>query len=130
MDAPRTYEIRDSGSQSYCNCIISKAEILHNGRPIDFTQFICLTDSSVTLTHNTRLVRAECDGMVTFTTPGVAGSISLSLCEIEYLREDTRRTAPKPPGRPKGGRPTVAVIAVSAVGVGMLALAIFLHAHR
>ena len=130
MNAPRTFEIRESGSQSYCKCTLSNVELLHNGTPIDFGQFICLTDRSLTLTHNTRLLRAECDGVVTFTTPGVGGTISLTLCEIEYLREDTPAPPAKAPKRPARGRRAVALIAASAVGICLLVLAIFLHTHR
>ena len=132
MDAKRTFEIRDATSQSYCNCNILKLELLHNGSPLDLTQIRSLTDRSLTLTHNTKLARAECDGMITFTTPGVDGAISLSLCEIQYLREDTQ-LPPKRQDSPKRGagkQRAVAMIAGSAFGVCMVALAIFRHLHR
>lgn len=131
MDATRTFEIRDAGSQSYCNCTILKLELLHNGLPLDLGQIHSLTDRSLTLSHNTKLVRAECDGMITFTTPGVDGTLSLSLCEIQYLREDTPKPQkPKPPKRTVGKQRTFAMIAGSAFGVCMVALAIFRHLHR
>jgi len=127
----RTFEIRESGSQCFCRCTVSKAEIIHNDRPIDFAQFVCLTDRSVTLMHNTRLLRSDCDGTFTFTTPGVAGPISLSLCEIESLREDTPALRAKnSPNLTPSVTQTVTVIAASAVGVCLLALAIVFHAFR
>ena len=131
MDATRTFEIRDAVSQSYCNCSILKLELLHNGLPLDLAQLHSLTDRSLTLSHNTKLVRAECDGMITFTTPGVDGPISLSLCEIQHLREDTPKP-PKPaaPKRQAGKQRAVAMIAGSAFGACMVALAIFRHLHR
>ena len=130
MDVPRTFEIRDAGSQNYCNCNILNLELLHNGLPLDFRQFLCLTERSLTLTHNTKLLRADCDGMVTFTTPGVEGPILLALCEIEYLREDTPKPPPAVPSRSTKGRRAMAMVAASAIGACLLVLAIFLHTHR
>ena len=77
---------------------------MHHGRLIDFTQLLCVTDRSLVLAHNTRLLRADCDGMIKFSTPGVEGTLSLSLCEIEYLRDDSTTPAPKPGGTPARGR--------------------------
>ena len=70
MDTPRTFEVGKWGSHSYCHCTISKAEISHNNLAIDFEQFRCLTDRFVTLANNTKLVRWECDGAITFTSDG------------------------------------------------------------
>lgn len=131
MDGTRTFEIRDAVSQSYCNCSIVKFELLHSGMPLDLGQIHSLSDRALTLSHNTKLLRAECDGMILFTTPGVDGTISLSLCEIQHLREDT----PKLPklGIPNGAvdkQRAVAMIAGSAFGVCMLAIAILRHLYR
>ena len=131
MDGTRTFEIRDAVSQSYCNCSILKFELLHNGMPLDLGQIHSLSDRALTLSHNTKLLRAECDGMILFTTPGVDGAISLSLCEIQHLREDTPRP-PKTeiPKRAAGNQRAVAMIAGSAFGGCMLVIAIFRHLYR
>jgi len=129
MDASRTFEIGKWGSHSYCHCTISKAEIIHNSLPIDFAQFRCLTDRFVTLVNNTKLVRWECDGSITFSTPGIEGVITLRLSEIHYFSEEKHASAPAAEEKPKPSRRPLAMILLGAVGVCLLLLAIYLRTH-
>ena len=129
MDAPRTFEVGKWGSHSYCHCDISTAEISHNNLPIDFEQFRCLTDRFVTLANNTKLVRWECDGTITFTTPGIAGTISLRLSEIHYFSEEKHAAVPAIDEKPTIRLRSIAMVFLGMVGVCLLVLAIYLRTH-
>ena len=131
MDSTRTFEVGKWGSHNYCHCTISKAELSHNSHPINFEQFRCLTDRHVTLANNTKLVRWECDGTITFTTPGIDGTISMRLSEIHYFSEEktpveaaTNRHRP----RPRRIR-SVAMLLLGALGLCLLVVAIYLRTH-
>ena len=129
MDAPRTFEVGKWGSHSYCHCTISKAEISHNNLAIDFEQFRCLTDRFVTLANNTKLVRWECDGAITFTTPGIEGAISLRLSEIHYFSEEKHVATSAIEERPATNRRSLAMVLLGFVGVCLLVIAIYLRTH-
>lgn len=129
MDIARTFEVGKWGSHNYCHCTISKAELSHNSRPIHFEQFRCLTDRHVTLANNTKLIRWECDGSITFTTPGIDGEIFMRLSEIHYFSEEKvpvesvshRR-------RPRRVR-SIAMLLLGALGFCLLVVAIYIRTH-
>ena len=129
MDVPKTFEVGKWGSHSYCHCTISRAELSHNNLPINFDQFRCLTDRFVTLANNTKLVRWECDGTITFSTPGIEGAISLRLSEIHYFSEEKPAVIPAASERPPVRRRSIAMVLLGAAGVCLLVIAIYLRTH-
>lgn len=97
MDITKRFNI-SSHNRVYRQCTILQVELTHKDLPLDFAEVQYIIPSDIRFETGTNFDRSDCDGRVTFTTPGITSSVSITLDEIRSLSEEVTRERPQSSG--------------------------------
>lgn len=87
LDLKKTFRIELLDENVYGGCKITKAALVHDGRPISFAAITRIDQWTIAL-DRTELRTDECEGELSFRVPGIKGTFKVGPEEIHSLTEE------------------------------------------